>query len=193
MLRRAIATQEMTAVAVLLLLVGATWWYLGRSVPTPERTVRSLAAEPDAFLKNFTLTAMDERGLLQQQLVADKMVHFTGSGESEVSKPHLTLYREQQNPWEITAERGWFNTNGDRALLQEQVVMEQMDKQGHPLTLQTRDLTVIPKKNYAETDAAVTVTSHRGVIRGVGLRAYLKEGRLSLLANVKGRYEPQAR
>ena len=49
-------------------------------------------------------------------------------------------------------------------------------------------LRVVPAKQYAETDQAVTVVTDLGITRAIGMQADLQQRRLKLLAQVRGDY-----
>jgi lipopolysaccharide export system protein LptC len=61
------------------------------------------------------------------------------------------------------------------------------------ITLLTRDLTIYPQREYAETGAAVTITSGRNEMQAVGMRLDLSDGRLELLSETKGKYVTKPR
>ena len=56
------------------------------------------------------------------------------------------------------------------------------------LELTTSELRVVPAKQYAETDQAVTVVTDLGITRAIGMQADLQQRRLQLLAQVRGDY-----
>jgi len=47
---------------------------------------------------------------------------------------------------------------------------------------------VLPDEQYAETSAPVIIQNHISVVRGVGMRASLKDDRFELLTQVRGDY-----
>ena len=50
-------------------------------------------------------------------------------------------------------------------------------------------MTVFPQKQYAQTEQAVRIDGAGGTTTGKGMKAYLKDGRMDLLSNVRGQYE----
>ncbi len=61
------------------------------------------------------------------------------------------------------------------------------------VTVLTEALTVRPKERYAETDRPATVLSEGARVNSIGLRAWLPQSRLELLARVRGKYETPTR
>jgi lipopolysaccharide export system protein LptC len=59
--------------------------------------------------------------------------------------------------------------------------------------IETQDLRVSPRKEYAETDLPVSISTPESLTRGTGMRAYLGESRVQLLSKVKTTIESIAR
>ncbi len=156
------------------------------TVPPPAPQARHA---PDFFLHEFNLTLMDADGVPRHRLVATHMLHYDDDDTSELEAPRLTVWRPQRAPWDISAERGWVSAGGDTVLLQEAVHMQRRAERGETtLDVRTRDLTVYPRREQAVTESPVIINDPRGVIKAVGMRADLHEGRLELLAEVQGTY-----
>jgi len=50
-------------------------------------------------------------------------------------------------------------------------------------------MTVFPDKQYAQTEQAVRIEAANGVTTANGMKAYLEDGRMLLLSNVRGQHE----
>ena len=59
--------------------------------------------------------------------------------------------------------------------------------------MQTAELEILPKRNYASSPAVVTISRGDSILTGKGLQANLATHRVELLADVKGRYAPRRR
>jgi len=59
-----------------------------------------------------------------------------------------------------------------------------------PVTITTSNLTVHPRDEYAETDKPVHMTGNATDLISIGMKAFLKEGRIRLLNKVKGVHVP---
>ncbi len=62
-------------------------------------------------------------------------------------------------------------------------------KKGRPVVLTTTRMTVFPDKQYAQTEQAVRIEAANGVTTANGMKAYLEDGRMLLLSNVRGQHE----
>ncbi len=182
--------QESVKIVALLTLVGISWWLLDQNRSAPSEGVSDDAQEPDAFIRDFVATTTDNAGRPQYRLEAQSMVHYPHNDTSEMEKPYLTLYREDELPWYVRAERGLIAPQGETVFLLGKVYMEHEDGRGRQLQVHTHDLEIYPDDQYAETDQKVTILHDLGTTHGIGLEAFLREGRLSLLTNVKGEYDP---
>ena len=50
-------------------------------------------------------------------------------------------------------------------------------------------MTVFPDKEYAQTQQAVRIEAANGVTTAQGMKAYMNDGRINLLSNVRGQHE----
>ena len=92
-------------------------------------------------------------------------------------------------PWNLVADAGRISVGADIIELDGNVVAASADG-GRPTTIRTDFLSYDPATGLAETDRPVTVQYASSVVHARGLRAHLREGRLELLAEIRGHYEP---
>ena len=71
----------------------------------------------------------------------------------------------------------------------DKVRVERTDAKGRPTILTTSRLTVFPEKEYAQTQQAVRIDAANGVTTAQGMKAYMNDGRMLLLSNVRGQHE----
>lgn len=182
------------AVIALIGLAALSAWLLETVKSEREPIAKARPHTPDYTLENFTASAMDIRGKLHDRLQAQIMLHYPDDDSSELTKPHIELYRQDAPPWRVDAEKGWVYSKGELVLLQDDVFIERdaVSKDG-PLHIVTRDVRVRPKDKYAETDQPVAILQGTARIDAVGMRAYFQEGRLELLSAVRGKYDPKLR
>ncbi|MFO1435833.1 MAG: LPS export ABC transporter periplasmic protein LptC [Gammaproteobacteria bacterium] len=177
---------------VLLLLAFITFWWLSKLGVDETADHGRKPHEPDYYMQNFTQSTMNEQGTLHHRLSADMMLHYPDDDSTELVKPVLEVYNEGPLPWHVGAEKGWVSANNDVVLLSGAVHIWRDDAAGaRDLDVQTRDLRVLPKDRYAETDKEATLTGRGVQYHSVGMRAIFKESRLELLSRVKGRHEPK--
>lgn len=185
--------RQLIRLVLLLGVAGSSWWLLQlATVPTTE-TLPPLARQADAYLKDFEVTIMDPAGKVYQTLEGERMIHFVGSSISEVTRMHLTAYDRQGTPWYARSQTGLVNDETEQVTLIGNVEVDHVDIHGRLLRVRTQDLQLDTQRRAAATDRPVSITHHGGTTRGMGLRASLMDGTLSLLADVRGEYVPIAR
>jgi lipopolysaccharide export system protein LptC len=187
--RKIFANPTLVTLLVLIGLAGVSQWlrYLVEPQPLrgPERH------EPDYTMENFTIKSMGQTGLPEHLMRAITLVHYPDDDTTEFSKPHITVFQEDRAPWQIHADQGWLAGDRKSTLLRGEVLIENPGTSaGRSVHLVTRDLRIVMDDEYAETDQAITIRGKSSIIKGVGMRAHLKEGRLYLLSQVRGSYLP---
>jgi lipopolysaccharide export system protein LptC len=117
------------------------------------------------------------------------MEHIKASDVSLLTRPDLLAYRGTELPWHVRSERGEVSPGGEQVELIDDVVVERTDAKGRPTVVTTSRMTVWPEKDYAETRQAVRIDAANGVTTANGMKAYLDDGRMLLLSNVRGQHE----
>jgi len=179
----------LAAAGMLAVLVASSLW-LSRALD-PERTGGPGYEPhgPDFYMQDFVSTTMDTNGLPKRKVYARHMAHFPATDSNEFTRPHIVMYRAGGEPWHIRSRRAWANASGEIMLLQGEVHIWRNDADGQRrVDIQTADLRVLPDTQYGETDRAVLITTPDSETRGVGMRAYLDEERMELLARVRTTY-----
>jgi lipopolysaccharide export system protein LptC len=109
---------------------------------------------------------------------------------TELTEPYLVFYIDAQPAWYVRAQSGQVSEDRQTVwLLGETRLWRYNALNEWELQVVTRDVMLKPEDQYAQTDAPALITAPGGFMQGVGLRAYLPERRLELLAQVKGQYE----
>jgi lipopolysaccharide export system protein LptC len=176
---------------ILILLVGLTGWLQNAvEVEEPKEKRHHKEGSPDYYMEDFTIIMMDEVGKPKQRLVSDKMLHFPHDDSTELTKPRLKVFKENSEPWYISANRGLISSDGDLILLKGDVVLDRpAETKLDALRLTTTELHIRPKDQYAETDKPVLLTGRGNKTSAVGMRVYLKQGKMHLLSRVRGTYD----
>ena len=106
-----------------------------------------------------------------------------------MTKPDLQMYRGTAFPWHVQSERGEVNPDGTEVELIDSVRVARTDEKNRTTIITSSRMTVFPQKQYAQTEQDVRIDGAGGVTTGKGMKAYLKDGRMDLLSNVRGQYE----
>jgi lipopolysaccharide export system protein LptC len=178
------------AISALLLLALGSWWLrLGIEDRVERRANPPHTA--DYWVERLSARTMDNAGHPRRMVTAAAMRHFPDDESTELTAPQIHLLGPRQPPWQIRAETGWVSPNGELVLLQGAVVIDRAAAlEVLPVHLETRDVRVQPKQEYAETEQPVAVVNGPHQVHSRGMRAWLKEPvRIKLLADVHGHYE----
>lgn len=147
--------------------------------------------DPDYYLVNFTLTTMGDNGIPKHQLSADNMSHYPDDDTARLENPHLVIYRNDTDTWDIRAEHGLVMDEGQSVMLQGEVFIEQVSTDSdRNLEITTRDLDVKTNEEFASTEQAIIIKDRYGVTEAVGMYADLKGRQLKLISQVHGKYQP---
>jgi lipopolysaccharide export system protein LptC len=174
------------------LLVAATGinWYLDSADSESGKTAIQ-QNDPDLYMTNARLTQFDLGGNLQHSIRASRFTHYPASDVTVLTKPDITLYKDDAPPWKIRSNAGRIlpdNYNQETTLeLWDSVLVERTNKEGGFVNIRSEDLTVLPELDYAETDQAVIIDDNSSRTTASGMKAYLKSGRFLFYSNVQQR------
>ncbi|MEE1923108.1 LPS export ABC transporter periplasmic protein LptC [Pseudomonas sp. 148P] len=160
----------------------------------PERFLDQPVAQVDeSAIDYYAINAHSVQflpdGKLQYEMTADKVEHLKASEVTLLTKPDLQMYRGTTFPWHVQSERGEVNPDGTEVELIDAVRVARTDEQNRTTIITSSRMTVFPQKQYAQTEQDVRIDGAGGVTTGKGMKAYLKDGRMDLLSNVRGQYE----
>ena len=181
-------------IALLLIVVAALSWWLQRSAePGSQQAFEQMQHGPDYYMDEFELTSLNLDGKPAYKLYADNMKHYSHDDSATLERPHLVVFRDEGEFWDIRAEFGQVLDGGESVLLKgEVIILRVTPTNAEALQVYTSDLTVRPHAKYVETAEAVKIKDDSGVTTAVGMRADLNHRRVELLSKVRGVYEPQS-
>ncbi|HLA29435.1 MAG TPA: LPS export ABC transporter periplasmic protein LptC, partial [Pseudomonas sp.] len=174
----------LTLIAALLAAVG--YWNIrpesfNRNPPSASDT-----SAIDFYVINAKSTQFRADGSLDHVMTSSKLEHIKTSDITLLSNPDLLLYRGNVQPWHVQSSRGEVAPGGQEVELIDNVRVARTDAKGRPTILTSSRLTVFPDKEYAQTQQAVRIEAANGVTTAQGMKAYLNDGRMLLLSNVRG-------
>ncbi len=186
---------------VLLLggLAALTYWLDSQVQPPVPRRDGSERHDPDLFIEGFRAVTLDPQGRPVQMIAGKSARHFGDDQTTEFEAPMLSLTEAGKPAFRVTAAHG--KLTGDRKdvfftgsvrAIREGGPATQGETPAGPVTVTTEFLHVIPDKEIARTDKAVTIEEPRGIIRAVGLELDNTTKTLKLKSAVRGTLEPQA-
>ena len=143
----------------------------------------------DFFVVNPHTQQFTADGNLSYQITATKLEHIEATDITLLDLPDLLLYRESESPWHVQSRLGEVAPDGEQVELIDDVRVQRTDAKNRKTLLTSSRMTVFPDKEYAETSQAVKIEAANGVTTANGMKAYLNEGRMLLLSNVRGQHE----
>lgn len=152
---------------------------------------------PQIFISNVEMREFSADGSLHYQLKTPLIRHF--QADEKPSDKDYTLFdlpqivflgNEQKPGWYITAQVGRNDTNGDLFTLSNDVLAQQTSHSHGVVSITTTELHLNTREQFAETDKTVTMRAAKGEVSAEGMRADIKQERITLASKVKGSYEP---
>lgn len=140
----------------------------------------------DLFMRDFTLTAMNENGNPSYTLQASYFEHYNDGSNSLIEKPVIHLLQIDNN-WIITAKTGELDNDNNLIILHDDVVMQQQQTD-FPLQLKTSQLEIDTVRQIVKSNEIVNIIHKELNLQSEGMILYNASGKLELLANVKGNY-----
>lgn len=171
------------------LLAALGYWNISPDNFAERDSAQTLQNPIDFYATNVRTVQYMADGKLHYQMQADKVEHIQASDITLLSQPNMDLYRGDELPWNIRSIRGEVAPAGAEVELIDQVRVARTDAKGRPTILTSSRLTLFPEKEYAQTQQAVRIDAANGVTTAQGMKAYLNDGRMLLLSNVRGQHE----
>jgi lipopolysaccharide export system protein LptC len=193
---------RITAGSPVLLLGGLaalTYWLDAQVQPPAPRRDGSERHDPDIYIEGFHAVELDAQGRPRQAVAGKRAMHFGDDQMTEITEPMLSQTEAGKPAFRITASSG--KLSGDRKdvyftgnvrAVREAGPTGPGEAPAGPVTVLTEYLHVVPDKEWASTDKAVTIEEPRGIIRSVGLELDNKAKTLKLNSGVSGTLQPQA-
>lgn len=153
-------------------------------VQTDSAVIQTQDLEPDYYMEDFTAITMGDDGNPVNILQAAYMQHNPIDQTFELLEPILEIFRDNKNPLNISADKGWVTNNNEVILLRGNVRMWELNEsEDVVLNVETTTARVLLVEEYAETDQYVTIVAKNATITGRGVRAHFDESRLEILSH----------
>lgn len=175
----------------LTLLALSSWLVADWFTPKPQLAASAASHRPDSFSEKFTKTLMNPSGTPKHKLSAESMVHFRDDKSTDLTKPKFVFFDDQHPPWTVRSDTGHVTANGEKILLNGNVFITRPAAPGlDPIHIVTKNMTVKPKTDTAETNEFAELTSRSNRISGIGLDVdFGQMKKVKLRSNVRGKYE----
>ena len=179
-----------SALLPLLLLLAAAYWLNQQVQPLPPKPDSSKRHDPDYIISQLSATTLNEQGAPRFLMSAKKMLHYPDDDSTHLEEPRLTSLAPDRPVLYATARRGTISGKGDEIFLHDEVkIVRAASASQSELVFTTSYLRVIPERDLADTDQAVTVTDAHNRTSAVGMQLDHKARLVKLLAQVRSRHE----
>lgn len=173
----------------LLGLLGVTYWLNQQVLPEQEKPDNGKRHDPDAIMENFSAIRLDEQGKPRFIMAAKIMQHYPDDDSTLLEVPRLTMLSAHHPAIHLIARQGIVSSKGDEVFLHRDVeVLREARGRQSELTLHTEYLRIVPDRDWADTNHAVTVVDARNTIHAVGLEMDNKAHTLKLLSRVRSEH-----
>jgi len=175
----------------LLGLLGATYWLNQQVQPDSVKPDNGKRHDPDAVMENFSAIRLNEQGVPRFIMSAKKMLHYPDDDSTVLEVPRFAMLSAGHPTIRIIARRGIVSSKGDEIFLHNDVeVLREASVQQEELTLHTEYLHIIPDRDWADTDQAVTIVDAHNTVHATGLEMDNKARTLKLLSRVRSEHAP---
>ena len=175
----------------LLLLLAASYWLSLQVQPTAPGSNSNLRHDPDYMIDNFTATTLDAQGKIRFVMSAKKMWHYPDDDSTHLEAPRLESFTPEHPPMRMSAQNGEISHKDDDVYLHDDVtIVRPAYANRSELTFKTNYLHVVPNKEIADTNQAVTLVDARTSVNAVGMELDNKAHTIKFLSQVKTVYVP---
>ena len=144
---------------------------------------------PDFFMTNATYIRYDQYGSINNKFHTSKITHFITNNNYIFDNPSMNMYKENEQPWIITASKGKSESGKSKIYLWDNVhVTQAFSKNNSDFDITTTSLTVYPSIKFAETRDPVIIIQGGSIAKAIGAKADFQSGTVSLLSNVECQY-----
>lgn len=152
---------------------------------------------PQVFMTDVEMCEFAQDGSLRFQLKTPLIRHFQVTEKASAADytlfdaPKMLFSGNGNKPdWNISAQLGRNDTNGEIFTLSTDVLAQQVSQTQGIVTISTSEMRLNTREQFAETDKAVTMRSAKTHLQTQGMRAYIKQDQIELISNVTGTYAP---
>ncbi|MBI4356982.1 MAG: LPS export ABC transporter periplasmic protein LptC [Gammaproteobacteria bacterium] len=181
--------KQVVTILFLVLMVSVSGWLALQGKSKDEVKIHKNPL-PTLILKNVVVTQMNSEGHPDHQLYATEMNIFRNPNRTVAIKPYFTAFDPKEH-WSLRAESGEMSGKG----LEESITLRQEvkatylnEKNQKKATLETSELTFLPKQQILKTDKQVLFRQGASNLQARGLYAKLNTKEVQLLGEVRGQY-----
>lgn len=153
--------------------------------PLPFEQTRFM---PDFVLVDFSTVSTNLQGTLKYQFQGQVLKHYPVI-ETEIERPYLVYYQNQQPTWFIWGEQGLIDSNLAWLKLTGESHFWHLNEKKQLVKIFSTDVLYKPQENYAETSAFTRLITHESNLTSIGMQLFFTTQQIILSNQVKGYYE----
>lgn len=146
----------------------------------------------DFFMNDVDTSHFNLTGTSKYRIQALRSTHYPSPEYTLLEAPNMIIYQEESPPWFISSRTGKVEKDvaldQDRVELIDDVLIQHTNVEGETINIYTDFLTIYPNIKLISTDREVVIQSPGIEIVGLGMTANLEHDKVTLLADVRGRY-----
>ena len=176
-------------VSISIIIIAALIFWGSQTWENKKAISNMASSDPhyiDIFIRDFTITAMDDDGKPSYTLKAKLLEHYNDSNYAIIDKPDIHLIQGDHR-WMISANTGEIDDKNERIILRGEVVLLQQDKK-QPIRLETERLEIDTRQQIAKSTLAVSIIQQGFNLQSRGMILNNATGQIELLNSVKGNY-----
>lgn len=178
---------------IMIMAIGLATWTTLLTYHPDNIAVADKGAVPDAFMEEVTAVILDKQGKPKMKIVTPKLVHYAENDTTDLTLPHLTLYRKSPQPWYITSKHAKAIEGTEKVDFWQDVTIQHSGDIKSPATvIKTPTLTVHPTAQTADTVDLITMMQPNIVVKATGMHADMNSGDIKLLSQARGEYVPSS-
>ncbi|MDO8413005.1 MAG: LPS export ABC transporter periplasmic protein LptC [Gallionellaceae bacterium] len=174
-----------------VLLLGAAYWLSQQVLPLPPAADSSKRHDPDFIVDKFNATTFSLEGKPRFIVAAQKMLHYPDNDSTFLEAPRLTSLPPDSPALYANANKGTVSGKGDEIFLHDEVrLVRAASPTQSELVFSSNYLHVLPDRDLADTDQAVTMVDAHNRINALGMQLDNKARTIKLLAQVNSEHDP---
>ncbi|MFK5894497.1 MAG: LPS export ABC transporter periplasmic protein LptC [Pseudomonadota bacterium] len=144
----------------------------------------------DSYVKNAHIISYSN-GVPKFDFTSSYILHYSGEKESSAVQPKLKVFPDKESgnnnlPWLVLAKHAWLSADTSHIRMEDDVLITQKNNKTASFSqLETSILWIWPKKEYAQTDRYVKITTNQALITAIGMNANLQTTQYHFLNNVR--------
>ncbi|MCH9755808.1 MAG: LPS export ABC transporter periplasmic protein LptC [Gammaproteobacteria bacterium] len=184
------ATQNITTLFSILLLLAGTAWFVLTNVPKVQLNLPT--DTPEHRFTALEVQQFDKTGAQIYHLKSPSTYHMPDKDTHHLNTPHIFVTKANQPDWTIQAQKALVTPKALEIKFLDQVMIHHDAYEDQAAgVLKTEAISYFPKKKLAHTPLKITWDQDDNHLEAIGMQANLITHHIELLENIRGTYRPR--